>query len=141
MRDRVKVVLQVRVHHPEVARFQMPIHFTQRIFASEILPKAETPWLEFVLKDRLDHQFQGRLYYAVLHRRYTERALPVALGYVHTSYRLWTIAPVLQRSRQFGQVKVPCLRESLHAHPVYPPPQRCVRLVSTPAPTFQDAIL
>ena len=80
MRNRVKVVLQVRVHHPEVARFQMPVHFPQRIFASEILPKAEAPRLEFVLKDRLDHHFQGRLNDAVLHRRYTERALPLALS-------------------------------------------------------------
>jgi len=63
-----------------VARFQMPVHFPQRIFASEILPKAEAPRLEFVLKDRLDHQFQGRLNDAVLHSRYTERALPLALS-------------------------------------------------------------
>src|SRR6266568_7641734 len=119
MWNRVKVVLQVRVHHPEVARFQMPVHFTQRIFAAQTLPKAEAPRLEFVLKDRLDHQFQGRLNYAVLHSRYTEWTSSARIGYVHTSYRLRTIAPVLQRSRQFGQVKVPCLRESFHAHPVY----------------------
>ena len=80
MRNRVKVVLQVRVHHPEVARFQVPVHFPQRIFAAQTLPKAEAPRLEFVLKDRLDHQFQGRLNDAVLHRRYTERALPLALS-------------------------------------------------------------
>jgi hypothetical protein len=119
MWDRVKVVLQVRVHHPEVARFKMPVHFTQRVFAAQILPKAEAPRLELMLKDWLDHQFQGRLNYAVLHRRDTERTLPLALGYVHTSYRLRAIAPVPQRLRHFAQVAGPCLRESLHAHPVY----------------------
>ena len=119
MCNRVKVALQVRVHYPEVACSQMPVHFAQRIFAAQTLPEAEAPRLEFVLKDRLDHQFQGRLNDAVLHRRYTERALSFALGYVHTSYWLRTIAPVPQRARQFGQIAVPCLRESLHAHPVY----------------------
>jgi hypothetical protein len=54
--NRVKIALQVRVYHPEVARFQMPVHFTQRIFAAQTLPKAEASWLEFVLKDRFDHQ-------------------------------------------------------------------------------------
>jgi hypothetical protein len=34
----------------------MPVHFTQRIFAAQTLPKTEAPRLEFVLKDRLDHQ-------------------------------------------------------------------------------------
>ena len=38
--NRVKVALQVRVHHPEVARFQMPVHFAQRILAAQTLPKA-----------------------------------------------------------------------------------------------------
>jgi hypothetical protein len=41
--NRVKVVLQVRVYHPEVARFQVPVHFTQRIFAAQTLPKAIAP--------------------------------------------------------------------------------------------------
>jgi len=80
MWNRVKVALQVRVDYPEMARFQMPVHFTQRIFAPETLPKAEAPWLEFVLKDRFDHQLQRRLHHAVFDSRYTERALPLPLG-------------------------------------------------------------
>jgi hypothetical protein len=32
--DCVKVALQVRIYHPAVARFQMPVHFAQRIFAA-----------------------------------------------------------------------------------------------------------
>src|SRR5258708_24952988 len=97
----------------------MPVHFTQRIFAAQTLPKAEAPRLEFVLKDRLDHQLQRRLNHTVFYCRYTERALPLALGYIHTSYRLRTIASVPHRSPPFGQIIVPCVRESLHAHPVY----------------------
>ena len=112
-------MLQVRVDYPEMARLQMPVHFTQRIFAAETLPKAKAPRLEFVLKDRLDHQLQRRLNRAVFDSRYAERALPLALGYVHTPYRLRAIAPVPQRSRQFGQIAVPPVRESLHAHPVH----------------------
>jgi putative transposase len=71
-----QVTLQVRVDYTEMARFQMPVHFTQRIFASETLPKAEAPWLEFVLKDRFDHQLQRRLHHAVFDSylgRYTHR--------------------------------------------------------------------
>lgn len=64
MWNRIKVALQVRVHHPEVARFQMPVNFTQRIFAAQTLPKAVASWLEFVLKDRLDHQLQRSLNHA-----------------------------------------------------------------------------
>jgi len=61
MRNRVKLALQVRVNYPAVARFQVPVHFTQRIFAAQTLPEAVASRLEFVLKDRLDHQLQRRL--------------------------------------------------------------------------------
>ena len=74
----------------------MPVYFAQRIFATQTLPKAKASWLELVLKDRLDHQLQGRLNYAILHGGYTERALPRAFGYVHTPHRLRTIATVPQ---------------------------------------------
>ena len=126
-----ELVLQVRVHHPEVARLQMPVHFPQRIFAPQTLPKAEAPRLEFVLKDRLDHEFQGRLNYAVLHRRYTERALPLALGYVHASYRLRTIAAVLPAAlapiRPGSSLEL--ARIAPRSSDPLPPPQRCVRPV------------
>ena len=119
MWNRVKVALQVRIYHPVVARFQLPVHFPQRIFATQPLPKTVAPWLELMLKDRLNYQFQRSLNHAVFDNRYTERAPTFAFGYVHTSYRLRTIAPVPQRMRQFGQIAVSCLRESLHAHTVH----------------------
>ena len=69
-----------------MARFQMPVHFTQRILAAQTLPKTKASGLEFVLKDWLDHQLQRSLNHAVFDSRYTERAPPLAFGYVHTSY-------------------------------------------------------
>jgi len=102
MRNRVKIALQVRVYYPEVARFHMPVHFAQRIFAAQTLPEAVASRLEFVLKDRLDHQLQRRLNHAVFDCRYTERALALALGYVHPSYRLRDIGSISQRARQFA---------------------------------------
>jgi len=69
MRYRVKVALQIRIHHPEVARLQILVHFTQRIFAAQTRPETITSRRKFMLKDRLDHQFQGRLYDTVLHSR------------------------------------------------------------------------
>ena len=39
MRNRVEVVLQVRVDYPEMARLQMPVHFTQ----PECVNDFETP--------------------------------------------------------------------------------------------------
>ncbi len=85
MRDRVKVALQVRIHHPEVARFQMPVHLTQRILATQTLPKAKASGLEFVFKDWLDHQLQRSLHHAIFDSRYAERAPRLAFGYVYTS--------------------------------------------------------
>lgn len=75
----------------------MPAHFLQRIFAAQSLSKAVGSWLELMLKDRLNHQFQRSLNHAVFDNRYTERAPSFAFGYVHTSYRLRPIAPVPQR--------------------------------------------
>src|SRR4029453_11486203 len=57
MWNRVEVALQVRVDYPEVARFHMPVHFTQRIFTAKTLPKAEAPRLTFALKDGAHTQF------------------------------------------------------------------------------------
>jgi hypothetical protein len=74
----------------------MPVHFTQRVFAAQTLPKAKASRLELVLKDWLDHQLQCRLDYAVFYSGYTERTLPLAFGYVHTPHRLRTIASVPQ---------------------------------------------
>ena len=53
----------------------MPVHFAQRILAAKTLPEAVASWLEFMLKDWLDNQFQCRLNYTVFDSRYTERAL------------------------------------------------------------------
>ena len=119
MRDRVEVALQVRVDHPHMARFHKPVHVAQRILAAQTRPEAVASRFEFVLKDRLDDQLQGRLNHAILNDRYTERALGFALGYVDASYGVRAIAPVPQRLRQFGQVAIPPLRESLHAHAVH----------------------
>jgi hypothetical protein len=73
-----------------------------------------------MLKDRLDDQFQCRLNDTVFDSRYTERALFLPLGYVNTSYRQRAIAPAPQGMREFSQIVLPPLRESLHAHSVHP---------------------
>src|SRR5262245_42864983 len=110
MRDRIEVALQVRVDHPEVARCYKPVHLAQRILAAQTRPEAIASGLEFVLEDRLDDQLQGRLNNAVLHHRYTERALCFALGYVDASNWLRAITAVAQRLRQCGQVAIPPVR-------------------------------
>jgi hypothetical protein len=71
-----------------------------------------------VLKDRLDHQLQGRLNYAVFDSGYTERAASFTFRYVDAPHRLRAIATILQCMRQFSEVSVLRLRESLHAHAV-----------------------
>src|ERR1019366_7212864 len=97
----------------------MPVHFSQRVFAAQTLPKTKASRLELVLKDRLDHLLQCRLKYAVFYSGYTERTLPRAFGYVHTPHRLRTIATIPQCCGQFGKIVGPGLCESLHTHAVY----------------------
>src|SRR4051812_47694053 len=120
MRNRIEIALQVGVYYPAVARFKMPVYFAQRIFASQSLPETIASRFEFVLKDRLDDQFQGRLNYAILYRRYAERTPAFAFGYVHAPYRLRPITAVPQPVRQFGQIAFLTLGELLNAHAIHP---------------------
>src|SRR5258708_40352476 len=97
----------------------MPVHVAQRILAAQTRAEAVASRLELVLKDRLDHQLQGRLNDAVFYSGDTERATSFTFRYVNAPHRLRTIATILQCMRQFSEVSGPCLRESLHAHAVH----------------------
>jgi hypothetical protein len=71
-----------------------------------------------MFKDRLDDELERRLNYAVLDSGYSERATSFTFRYVDATHRLRAIATVLQCSRQFSEVSVSRLRESLHAYAI-----------------------
>ncbi len=85
MWNRIEVAFQVGVDYPTVAFAQMTVHLAQRILAAQTRAEAKAARLEFVLKDRLNHQLQCGLDHAILNSGYTERAqlrLAARLRYV-----------------------------------------------------------
>src|SRR5262245_32415359 len=100
MRRGVEETLQVGIHHMGVVFLDQRIHFPQGLFRAASRPKAVTGLLKLLLKDRFDHQLEGRLHDAVFNQQFasgcsphclTTMQLPSATELWHTPTRTFTV--------------------------------------------------
>src|SRR4026207_300682 len=113
LRYRVEEILNVSIHHVDVAFPDQFIDFTQRLFRTAPRAKAVTGLLKLALKYRFNHQLQRRLHDAVFDHRDSQRALLAAcFGTLAASYRLWPVLSFLKRSFEFFQIEF-CPRRKL----------------------------
>src|SRR5262249_23152962 len=120
MRYGVEETLQVGIHHMGVAFLDQRIHFPQCLFRAASRPKAVTGLLKLLLKDRFDHQLEGRLHDAVFNRWDSQRAqLPARFGYLYALDRLWSILSGPKRSLKFFQIRFCSHLKPLNALPIH----------------------
>ena len=78
VRNRVKVALEVHIHHIHITLLHEAIHSPQGVFATPSGAKAVTVRGEFLLEDRLDDVANCPLDDSITHRRNSQRPLLVA---------------------------------------------------------------
>ena len=75
VRNRVKVLRQIRVHDIRISFVQQFIHFPDRILRPLLRPIPISIRLQVRFPDRFQHQFRGGLHHPVPYRRDPERPL------------------------------------------------------------------
>ena len=89
MRNRVKVLRQIRVNHIPIPCLQQFIHFLDRIPRTPRRPVSVDIRLQVRLPDRFQYQFRGGLGHAVSDCRYPGRSLPGSQLVEHLSSHRW----------------------------------------------------
>src|SRR5258708_30769645 len=104
MRNAPEVVREVGVYDVQVATEHQLLHLYNRLLS--IAPRTVSVdfWRKIGLEDRLQHQHRCRHADPIAHGRDAQRPeLAVGLRYQHSSDRLWPVALLPERKRQFSQ--------------------------------------
>src|SRR5271167_3979479 len=122
VRNRVEVAFQVRIHHPVVTLLQQGVDAAQRILAAPLRTEPVAVRREIPLEDRLQHRSERCLQHPVAHRRDAQGSHLFAsqLGNPRPPDRLRTVTAVLQRLREFLQIRFQVALELFHRHVVHP---------------------
>ena len=122
VRDRAKIVFQVRVHHVGITFCEQLLHPVNRTLTPASGPETKTLGRKVALENRLQHHAQCRLHNAIAHRRNSERALFRRTGLVNPSplHRFGLITPLAQLARECGQLFHCRPRKLPNRHLVHP---------------------